>query len=740
MNNQNNNNKNKYVKGSPEWVKKIIGLVGQEVDKEFKKDEIKPDGTKVTSDKETVKVNDIEHLLSEIKSQKKTVETKLTELGKKKGYKGEALALFKLIKDLEPRIKDWKAFTNWYNQAHERFLKGGADGWTGGRTGLADANKGWVKVLKAYLEQKYSKANSTSLTETYDNNLYRGTFMMSQTGNNQTSFRITENEAVKLITRTVKEIGKIKKTEFDAYVNGVGSSNLASSTWRPVSDFTSANVITWMDNIRDRAKYLVDNTIKGTTIDENGNKVEHPDKGKPANGHRIEYSFGDDYTKKDGNPVAANNFAHTELEQLFNLMKLFSDHAWVNHNNLKSALTEIKGETLILLPAEQNPIKSEKLKDFGIEGYVDNNGNSNFYATNYGTRISDGSEYRPVEYSWDSQFEVKVEDNLPDWARLINSFACEQYADEKNKHKLISSFTNDPIKQLFADLRSYDTTSSTATDKGGTGTDPTPNYGVFSSGTNHYSYHEFPEFYLDEESRLESLQVNKDLITEEIKAGRKELDQAEKDYQTARKQLFAKEKELDDKITAKITDLRKELKEKYKVDDTTANDFTGNNKITTNEHHKFQQLIKDVRFLISNDEEKLTGKTNEDNAYTTSQSLTDKISTEFWDVTNGWFYLTPEGGSEGCKTDEEKIKVIKEGKGIFQQKNLNWYHDKLVELEKIVKLDELQVQAKTKLKAAIDQQTPEENMKDWQDNMKTIEMDLETAFTQAKLMMTSSLF
>jgi hypothetical protein len=155
-----------------------------------------------------------------------------------------------------------------------------------------------------------------------------------------------------------------------------------------------------MDNIRDRAKYLVDNTIKGTMIDENGNKVEHPDKGKPANGHRIEYSFGDDYTKKDGNSVATNNFTHTELEQLFNLMKLFSDYAWVSHDNLKPALTEIKGDTLILLPAEQEPIKSEKLKtDFGIEGYIDNNGNSNFYATNYGTRISDGSEYRPVEYS-----------------------------------------------------------------------------------------------------------------------------------------------------------------------------------------------------------------------------------------------------------------------------------------------------------------------------------------------------
>ncbi|CAG8659631.1 8050_t:CDS:2, partial [Paraglomus brasilianum] len=267
------------------------------------------------------------------------------------------------------------------------------------------------------------KANSTALTEDYDNNLYCGTFQMGQLGNDHTQFRITENEAVKLITRVVKEISKIKK---------------------------------------DRAQYLVDNTIKGTTLDENGNKIEHPDKGKPANGHRIEYSFGDDYTKNDGSPVATNNFTHTELEQLFNLMRLF-------------------GDTLILLPAEEKPIPSSKFKleEFGIEGYVDNNGNSNFYATNYGTRISDGSEYRPVEYN---------------------------------------------------------------------------------------------------------------LIAEEIKSGRQELEQAEKDYQAARKQLFAKEKELDNKITAKITELRQELKEKYKVSDTEANDFTGDNKITTSDHRADEKV------------------------------------------------------------------------------------------------------------------------------------------------------
>ena len=87
--NTTNNNKNKYVKGTPEWEKRIIGLVGKEVEHEFKKGQKKPDGTEVTADQETIKVNDVKQLLSEIKSQKKTVENKLEELGKKKAIKGK---------------------------------------------------------------------------------------------------------------------------------------------------------------------------------------------------------------------------------------------------------------------------------------------------------------------------------------------------------------------------------------------------------------------------------------------------------------------------------------------------------------------------------------------------------------------------------------------------------------------------------------------------------------------------
>jgi len=170
-------------------------------------------------------------------------------------------------------------------------------------------------------------------------------------------------------------------------------------------------------------------------------------------------------------------------------------------------------------------------------------------------------------------------------------------------------------------LRSYDTTSSTAADKGGTGTDSTPNAGIFTGGTNHYSYHEFPEYYINEEGRLEDLQADKGIIAEQMKSGHQELEQAEKDYQAARKQLFAKEKEVDNKITAKITELRTELKDKFKVSDTEANDFTDDKKITTDEHSNFRRLVEDIRFLVKNDEEKPTGKTNEDAAYQASNEI-----------------------------------------------------------------------------------------------------------------------
>jgi hypothetical protein len=62
---------------------------------------------------------------------------------------------------------------------------------------------------------------------------------------------------------------------------------------------------------------LVDNTIK---------TAGHPDKGKPANGQRVEYSFGQDFTKHGSNtPYDSGNFTEQELIGLFRLMRAFQN-------------------------------------------------------------------------------------------------------------------------------------------------------------------------------------------------------------------------------------------------------------------------------------------------------------------------------------------------------------------------------------------------------------------------------
>jgi hypothetical protein len=81
------------------------------------------------------------------------------------------------------------------------------------------------------LEQKYQNQD-------YQDNLYQGSFYVD---NSQINFRLTENEVVKLITRTIAEIKKLDKVKLKAYVAGAGSSTLANS-WRPTSDFTVDNV------------------------------------------------------------------------------------------------------------------------------------------------------------------------------------------------------------------------------------------------------------------------------------------------------------------------------------------------------------------------------------------------------------------------------------------------------------------------------------------------------------------
>jgi hypothetical protein len=69
------------------------------------------------------------------------------------------------------------------------------------------------------------------------------------TQNNYTSLRITEQEYIKIITRTIKELDKIDQAKFNSYVNNssAGGQRITKLTTDyptdyPASTFTATNV------------------------------------------------------------------------------------------------------------------------------------------------------------------------------------------------------------------------------------------------------------------------------------------------------------------------------------------------------------------------------------------------------------------------------------------------------------------------------------------------------------------
>lgn len=726
------NNNNKYQKYTPQWENKIIWLVGgKKTEKALKKDEVKPDGSLVTASEEKIKTNEVELLLGKVKRQREIIKTKKSELGKKQKYGEEAKQILKEIKELNPQVKEWDKFASWFESAYQKFLNGGIDGYGAG-------NVGWKVLLDNYLKSKYKKVANTSPSETnnatatedYGTNLYQFS-TRTETDSNQISYwKVTENEVVKLITRTVKELGEIDYAKFVAYSNA-NAHPLSTGTDLDKAEYTAAKLQGYLKAIQDRAKCLVDNKIK---------TEGHPDKGQPANGKRVEYSFGHDFTKfGTDTPQDSGQFTEVELIGLFRLAKAFADATWSNHADFKTATANVSDDTLIVLPAKSSPMTKSDFGDFTPEDLgisVDSSGKSNFYATDYGTKVDSDEDEEKVEYSWDTQKELKIEQGISGWTKLINGIGCTQLNDYTNRQKLISSFTSDPIRQLFQDIRAYtQKDNSLKTDKDGSGT-ATPDYGCFGSGaTDRWTYHDFPDHHIKEESRLNSYEAEKASLLEGVKNDRESQKSIEKEFNEAKKELTRLKKELDNKIGETLTAKRKELKEKFKVSDTEANDFTGNNRLTLNNHFKLWMLVKQIRFLVNFDEEQPTGQINEDNAYQASQDIWDKANGEFWRVDHGWINMhKTDDSSEVCQTDEERIKAIKESKeNSIWDINLNYYYDKFVELEKIIILEDWQIEAKKKLKAAIDNQTTAETLADWQSSLKKYDAGLESIFTETKM-------
>lgn len=141
-------NNNKHSKWTPEWEQKIKHF-GQPIDKAFKKGEVKPDGTTVTADTETVKVNDFELLLSERKTLQQQKETKLEDITNQRGYKDEAKRIYKTYRELKEQVEEWK--TNDYAAKYAAFLGTNSSG-TKYRT------SGWLKLVSDYNQQTWDKS------------------------------------------------------------------------------------------------------------------------------------------------------------------------------------------------------------------------------------------------------------------------------------------------------------------------------------------------------------------------------------------------------------------------------------------------------------------------------------------------------------------------------------------------------------------------------------------------------
>src|SRR5437763_14054623 len=98
-------NNKKYPKRTPEWEKEVQRIVGKEVEKEFKKGEVKPDGTTVSAETgEKIKVNDFKQLFTDIEKQKEKVKEKLIKLNGKDSQGSELANIYREYDELEKKL------------------------------------------------------------------------------------------------------------------------------------------------------------------------------------------------------------------------------------------------------------------------------------------------------------------------------------------------------------------------------------------------------------------------------------------------------------------------------------------------------------------------------------------------------------------------------------------------------------------------------------------------------------
>ncbi|CAG8435202.1 5928_t:CDS:2 [Ambispora gerdemannii] len=293
-----------------------------------------------------------------------------------------------------------------------------------------------------------------------------------------------------------------------------------------------------------------------------------------------------------------NVFNQASCEAFFELMNFFGQNSsWLDHADVKTNVLKnfADDNTLTFIPAQDKPFTEGKLHSWGVEGYTDK-------------KFADSNK--------------------------VTGF----YGDVGKYAKLKDSFDTDPYSTFFARYRTVD------------------EYGSFTDGTNHYTLHDFPKFFHRKQKELKRLQGLRDAELKRFDTGGEELRTAQDELDKAKKAVKDKETEIDNKIAGKVAELRKELETKYKVSDTKSNNFTGDDKVTYEELSNFRRLVEQIRFLVNRDEEKPTGKTNEDSSYVAGKAIIDKYVHDFFHDLNSFEKVgyDKKGGQQ--KVDSYELK------------------------------------------------------------------------------------
>jgi hypothetical protein len=173
-----------------------------------------------------------------------------------------------------------------------------------------------------------------------------------------------------------------------------------------------------------------------------------------------------------------------------------------------------------------------------------------------------------------------------------------QMDDQDNQYKLMSSYTQDPVSQLFQATRNTDEFERFGTAK-------------------QYTLEAFPTAFAKAEKRFYQLKSKKEKLLKQ--SGDEEaLAKLAKEYQGEITKLNNLKGQVDTKIADKITELRKELKDKFKIDPSTYKGFektaTADNRLELSQVDQLEYLLKKIRYLENFDEEAPSSEPNEEQA------------------------------------------------------------------------------------------------------------------------------